>query len=88
MSRKELEQRLLENEKIIASMKTGNLDNAKLSALMDKAYNQALPLLQRHAYGSLFLSNASSPASKEDMIEILKDYVLSNLNSNQATLKL
>lgn len=78
--RNELEKRLLKNEKIKA------LSDTELSAFIEQAYERALPLLQRHTCGSLFISDRLS--SKEDMIEVLERDVLSNLKSNQATPKL
>lgn len=79
--RNKLEKHLSKNEEIIAA----KLDDAQLSTLIEKAYEQALPLLQRQALGTLFFSN--KPASNEDMVELLESYVLSNLKPNQATPK-
>jgi len=77
-----LEKRLSEHKEI-----AGQFSKDQISASIDKAYAQALPLLQRKAWSStLFLSG--KPASEEDMVELLKGYVLLNLNPKQFEFKL
>ncbi len=77
MFRNELKKRLLKNKNIKA------LNDTESSTLIEQAYERALPLLQRQTWGSLFISDR--PASKEDMIEMLEQDILSNLDCKQST---